>query len=745
MRNSSVISERDYGTLRVPVDSCPKKNNILFVYPGVVGKSFFNMPKTGWNNTWHYLGFSILSAGLKIHGFSTTLIDLRNLLSWEHFEHEIEHNDAQTIFLTASTALFPRAKEIAQRIKKVRPELPIVIGGVHASIFPNDALNCEYFDHVVSGEGEWAALDIAYAYEKGVDLPRTVHAVQPVMAEVPLPDRDLFKYAEDPGFHFIERPHASIITSRGCPYKCSFCQPTTNEVFGGKVRQRPVEDVIEELIQLKEMGYKSVRLLDDLFFINPRWVKKFIAQYKEAGLDLQLIGQARSDIIVRREELFRGLREIGLEVVHIGYESGSDRVLQILKKGEDAQHHVRAFEICNELGVHIFCNYIFGTPTETAEEMQMTIDIMNENKIRYRGGNILFPTIGTDVYDDFKKEGLLEEGFVYEHSSITCIEDLNPPDAPYEKGFFKNVDYTMVKEYLDKSYILDFPDNDQFKVEIERYLDPEKHALITVTSASDSLGDQLMPTIKRIVAQQPEIQFDVLVPFFNENKIDKLANISNIIAYNPMQSGLEALKQSLSKNYSAVLIPVFGQVFYVGWTNQYEQSAALLKTIQTDQYFFLDEKLYLSEISSTNIQHTKLPDQCTALEGLNCYELDEFQNQITKHNGHAIEHDILNACRSDWLPTSELMNIGFFGAGQGFLKNTGRFAGMQFDQILGIVDNDQKKHGSELCDIPVISLADLMKKKPDLIVITSMYWKEIMQQLAKSCSQSSNLRIYVAY
>ncbi len=144
----------------------------------------------------------------------------------------------------------------------------------------------------------------------------------------------------------------TVVTARGCPYKCAFCQPLENNHFGKALRRRSVDSVIAELKQIKTLySPECLMIHDDTFFLQRRWLEEFIEKYPEIGLPFWAAG--RADGICKNPDLVKCLVEVGWELISVGFESGSQRILDKLKKGTTIEQNLESAEIIKSTGAKI--------------------------------------------------------------------------------------------------------------------------------------------------------------------------------------------------------------------------------------------------------------------------------------------------------------------------------------------------------------------------------------------------------
>ena len=352
---------------------------ISLIYPGITGCGF--NCNTGNEGTFINHGLCLLSACLKEYGHQVELIDLRRLLSWEHFETVVNKSDLGIAGITMMSCDFVPALKCAEIIKKNKPQTKIIVGGAHPSIMPEELGSSQFIDYIHIGEGEISFINLIGDIQKGVKRERIIKSIQPDLNNIPFADRGLFACSEEPFVPFLKKPFATIIAGRGCIYNCSYCQPAERLIFGKGVRRRSVENVISELTDLRDkFNFKSMMIHDDCLTEDTEWVLKFCNAYKEAGFYQPFVCQSRPDIICKNESMIKTLRKTGLALIIIGFESGSDRILRFLRKGTTVAQNLKAAEICHKYGIKIWANYMLGLPTETKEEQIATYNMLKKIK-----------------------------------------------------------------------------------------------------------------------------------------------------------------------------------------------------------------------------------------------------------------------------------------------------------------------------------------------------------------------------
>ena len=410
---------------------------VSFVYPGIAGKGFASIGQ-GMDSGWISHGLAILSAVLKQEGHEVDLLDLRALRGWDHFRQELLRRKPDVCGVTMMSVDFNPAMRCAAIIKEALPHCTVVVGGPHPTLATDELLPERNIDHIVTGEGELALPQLLSDLAHGRKPPRLIRGEPPDLDNLPYADRSLFleewrrwgyelDSPEAPFVPELPPPFVTIIAARGCIYNCKFCKPGEDLIFGRRVRRRSVPNVIGELRMLREQfGFRSFMFHDDCLTENPRWVREFCHAYKAEGFDQPFFCQSRADIIVKHEDMVALMASVGLKGYFIGFESGSDRVLEFIGKGTTRAENLEAARICRKYGISIWANYMLGLPTETEEEMKETISMLKEIDPDYYSPAFFTPHPGSFLYDYCLQHDLM---LIRSHD-----EYARNPTAPKIKG-----------------------------------------------------------------------------------------------------------------------------------------------------------------------------------------------------------------------------------------------------------------------------------------------------------------------
>ncbi|MBN1392852.1 MAG: radical SAM protein [Sedimentisphaerales bacterium] len=418
---------------------------ITLIYPGITDSGFNSL--RGNEGSWMNHGLAILSSALKNQNHQVDLIDLRRLKGWKHFRQVVADKTSDVFGITMMSVDYDPAVKSAKIIRELKPKAKILVGGPHPSICPEELENLTCIDHIVKGEAEITFTKLIQDILNDVKVPKVIQGERPEnLDDSPWADRDLFENPEEPFVPFLKSPFVTLIAGRGCRYNCNYCQPAERIMFGLKVRRRSADNVIKELKYLYERyHFNSFMIHDDCLTEDRPWVMDFCGRLKAEGFNQPFVAQSRADIICKNRDMVEALRDAGLKLFIIGFESGSDRVLKFLRKGCTRQQNLEAAHICKELGIKIWANYMLGLPTETKEEVLETLSMLRQIRPFHCSPAFYTPHPGSDLFEIGKKMGV---HLVTSHDSYRR--------NTYEPKI-KGPDYKFLADVLSKSIALEDP------------------------------------------------------------------------------------------------------------------------------------------------------------------------------------------------------------------------------------------------------------------------------------------------
>ncbi|MFA5146878.1 MAG: radical SAM protein [Candidatus Omnitrophota bacterium] len=350
-----------------------------------------------------HIGLAYLGAALRGRGFNCSILDAKlGRMSRGEVAGKVSDINPAIVGITSHTHEIKTAASLAQDIKRRVPGVKIVIGGIHASCLPLDTLrDFDCYDFLIKGEGEDALIGLSDAvmnnregaisaipgltYRRGhdvVSVPQGGWITD--LDRLPFPAWDLFP----------EIGIFPVMSSRGCPYKCIFCA----RMLGDSVRTRSPGNVISELKFLTEkFGAKKIYFYDETFGFYRKWLTEFLDLMISSGLGRRLTWGITTRAQLIDTEILKSLKEAGCRKVDFGVESGDERILKIIRKGETKEDFLRAASLVKKAGIESHAYFILGHPHETRESAMNTIDFAARLNTDHISLGIMVPYPGTEV------------------------------------------------------------------------------------------------------------------------------------------------------------------------------------------------------------------------------------------------------------------------------------------------------------------------------------------------------------
>lgn len=296
--------------------------------------------------------------------------------------------DADVLCLSMITSTVNRGYEIARTFKLQNPGGKVIIGGIHASMVPEEA--AQFADHVVIGEGEPVITDIV----EGRVTDKFIRTSHIDMDRYPIPDFNLLQDSEK---MYI----TPMITSRGCPFNCNFCSVT--EMFGKRYRTLSIDNTMKTLRKLRP---EKVFFYDDNFAAMKSRTYDMMRRFKRSGLDFRWTAQVRADV-TNDPKLVGKMADAGLYNVYVGFESVNPATLRRFNKGQGLKQIRRSIRVFHDNNIDVHGMFIFGSDDDDKKVFSRTSEFCNSHGINSVQFATLVPLPGTPVYRDFERQGRL--------------------------------------------------------------------------------------------------------------------------------------------------------------------------------------------------------------------------------------------------------------------------------------------------------------------------------------------------
>jgi len=398
--------------------------DIIFINPPLTLEERYGKLSSG-GSLLAPLGLATLGAITRNKGFKTEIIDSAALgLSYEKTVDQIMQRAPKYVGITATTIAIHNAAKLAQELKKKRQDIFIIIGGPHISSIPEDTLNrFPQFDAGVIGEGDITIIEMLKALQENRDLKKVkgiiirtngrIERTSPRelffdLDNLPLPAWDLLpslaQYYRPAANSFYQLPSSGVVTSRGCPGKCIFCDRT---VSGDRLRMHSAAYLMKMIKHLHfNYGIRDIIFHDDNFIAFRKRLYELCEMLKQEKLKLTWSCTARVDMV--NPQLLRTMKQSGCWQIAYGIESGSQEILDFLKKGITLEQIKDALRFTREAGIMNRGYFMIGVPTETVQTIRKTIDFLLELELDDFHMSMFSPHPGTEISKSINEYGIVD-------------------------------------------------------------------------------------------------------------------------------------------------------------------------------------------------------------------------------------------------------------------------------------------------------------------------------------------------
>ncbi len=393
------------------------------------------------------LGLGYLATYIRQFGYKSQILDFYiRTITLVELSVILCEKTPKTVGISTTTETYNCGLKIATFIKKNFPDIPILMGGCHVTFEYNNALNSGVVDYVIRNEGEITTRELLDYLLKGIGKIENIDGIcyknsagkiiknknRKYIADLdslPIPDRSFFDLKS---YTFP----ASISTSRGCPGNCIFCAATA--LSGGCYRIRSAQNIVDEFIYLRNLGFKHVNIIDDTMTANIERLDEFLNIMIDQKIDMTWNCESRVDIMTK--SLLQKMKEAGCISIQFGVEAGSQEMLDCLKKNVTMDQIRNVFTWAQELEITTATCLIIGQPFDTKDTIKKTVSFALE--LQKLGARVVFsvstPYPGTFMYNNPDKLGLkiLDTDFDNYTTQIPVYDSMHLSKEEIRTAFF---------------------------------------------------------------------------------------------------------------------------------------------------------------------------------------------------------------------------------------------------------------------------------------------------------------------
>jgi radical SAM superfamily enzyme YgiQ (UPF0313 family) len=396
------------------------------------------------------MGIWSIASHLESKGVDVRILDQRRSPDTFYDELRVLLRDCRFVGLSVMTSQVKQALEISTFVREFNPDIHIVWGGFHPTLYPKQTLASPLVDFVVRGEGEYlmqrliecndfSSLNRSLSDDENVDLN-----------ELPFPSLDVVSPTTYliKTIHSIDKRTMEINSSRGCPHRCSFCVNTI--VSANRWRFKSANRVVDEIEYFKKHLYiEHIHFLDENFFVDRQRSRDIVRGIIDRKLDITWQTNVRCDYFTRGflgGDFIKDVKKSGCIQLNFGGESGSNEILRMIKKDANVKQLVNAVTVCSENGIVANCSFIIGLPNESKEDMKKTVALIKklkeiDEKTIIIGPQIFRPYPGCELFQECSKMGFKEP---------SSLEEWAEMDEYLNTGYVSTDKLAWIK---DKSFV----------------------------------------------------------------------------------------------------------------------------------------------------------------------------------------------------------------------------------------------------------------------------------------------------
>ncbi|GEM_PF-65122 len=414
--SASPLRNRPTRAWRVLLINPPRFSELIGKNPAIVEKHRgFNPP----------LGILSLAGFLETHGnFPIEVIDAQpsRYTYTELSEILRARAPADVVGITAMTFTLIDVFKTCRLVRELMPQAKIVLGGPHVHLYPNETIGRPEVDFLVQGEGEFAFLHLlnnldhpaawpaikglVYQDEHGAIVDNGIAPSAENLDELGMPARHLVNVRDYTSLLGRDNVITTMFTSRGCPYRCTFCDRPYSPVLSG-FRCRSAAHVADEMEICLALGIREAFIYDDTFTVRRDRVFELCDEIERRKIRFRW--DVRAHVNTMTPDLLRRMKSAGCDRIHYGVECGNDRMLKVIKKNATIAKVREVVAATKAVGMETLCYFIIGQQTETAPDIADTMSLARDLNPNYVHFTIFCPYPGTEIYFKGVESGVIKE------------------------------------------------------------------------------------------------------------------------------------------------------------------------------------------------------------------------------------------------------------------------------------------------------------------------------------------------
>lgn len=433
--------------------------DILLIYPHASASSIEEGIKVP------PLGLAYIAAVLENKGYKVSILDMNAQPKLSaNFKDILNEEKPKIVGITCLTPFYSTVLSLAKTIKETI-NAKVVTGGAHATALPEEMLRGTEIDYVVLGEGEATMAELANSLLNG-GRPEKVNGIAYIkngmfhqtkpheyirnLDELPFPARHLLPIEKYQSPQYQKSRVTSIITSRGCPYNCIFCD--YRFLMGPKFRRRSPQNVINEIEEcIQKYNVKHISFRDSTFTFDENWISDFCQLLKQRNIKIDWDCNGRVNLVTKK--MLQEMKEAGCTLVSYGIESGDQNILDFAHKNLTTEQSIAAVKMTKKSGIETLSYMIIGLPGENWDTIKKTIALAAKLDSDYTQFSLATPFPGTPLYSYAKENNLIRTGVTWDDFSPINKAILRTEELDFEE-LEKALKQAYKSYYLRPKYII---------------------------------------------------------------------------------------------------------------------------------------------------------------------------------------------------------------------------------------------------------------------------------------------------